>query len=655
MDQVQPLHVPAGLPIDQATREEHVALGAANLLNENVRFTSRGCLAKRNGFTALSTLRLDGTSRTSGYKLFSYGEQMCIVDGHVLDVFDPITGTNVTRDRVPECGAVDRVPMPYTSGTPLLADSSVTSNGFLIAGVVQIASPNISFLVNVLNAETNELVRSDVLLSNVAGTGWAGVTMVGTTAIALYVVAGAVNTIKARTLDCSSAAGITAGWTAAVTLCTDRFDGLAFDTTPMGDRFALIYVNTAGGSNQVSVKTLDHTATLIAATTLSTGAVGTTVSVAGNVGDTLWCSYVTATAHHNVIGLDPIALGIVSTQATALIGGTSTAFEALTATSLGAGEIVIEQGSTGNVLMWTITFSNVAGTTTIGITAEYVNLKPVTKPWYVDGRVYVGVSPQDVAAGGNTQKCFFVVDITTASTTLRPVASIAPRLSILSSALAQHVSLVSGKRFVFLNLVVRNQLSLNTTSGSFGPSFEATYVDFGDPRRWLSQEYNGNLYLGGAGVTTYFDGMLVRESGFMKRPDQPTTTTSGTGYTDTNVRYVAVYESIDSSGNVEWSAVSDPSTQISPSNVTVNVKVSTMTVTSRYDTDAPANIIQIAIYRTTAGGTVFFRVGVIANDVTQTTVTFADNVATAVVTANAQLYKAPGVPGTAQEDRKSVV
>lgn len=652
MDQVQPLHVPAGLPIDQATREEHVAIGAANLLNENVRFATRGGLAKRNGFTALSTLRLDATSRTAGFKLFSYGEQMCIVDGHVLDVFDPITGVNVTRDRVSECGAVERVPLPYTSGSPLVADSQVTSNGYLVAMVMQADSHfNVSVLVNVMNAETNELVRSDLVvpLGSVALTGWAGVTVVGTKAILLYVQAGAVNTIKARTLDCSSAAGLSAGWTAAVNLCTDRFDNLAFSTTPLGDRFALIYINTAGGANQVSVRTFDATATLIAATTISTGAMGTGVSIGGNQGDTLWCSWVNAGALHKVIGLDPIGLGIVSSATTVWAGGTSTAVEGICATTFGAGQFITSQGNTGNVIFMSVAFANVAGVTTVSTTGQSLNLKPTTKPFFVDGRVYAAVAPQDVVAGGNKQQCLFVVDITAPTTTLRPIANIAPRLSLLGG-LTQQVPLVSGKRFVFLNVVVRNQLSLGTTSGSFGPSFEATFLDFGDTRRWGSQEYNGNCYLGGCGVTSYFDGMLVRESGFMKRPDQPALTlAAGPGVTDTNIRYVAIYESIDASGNVEWSAVSDPSALASPANQTVNVKVSTLAVTSRYDSDAPANVVQIVIYRSTNGGAVFFRVGVVANDTTVATVTFPDNVATATVTANAQLYKVPGVPGTAQD------
>lgn len=644
---LQVVHIPAGLGIDQGTREEIVQPGTANLLNENVRITRRGALGKRYGYTALTTLRLDGTSRTTGWKLFPFGEQLGIIDGHLLDLYDSISSRNVTRDRVPECGPVERVILPYP-GQAILFDSAVTSNGYLIAGTVIQVGSNLQLQVSVLNAATDELVRTDIILSSIPGTGWAGVTVIGTKAIVVYT--SSTTTIKCQVLDCSSASGLNTGWGAAQTIATDRLDSLAFDTTPFADRFAIVYVNSSGGASQISIKTVDATGAILESATNSTSSVTPAVcSCAGNDGDTLWVSWNQTTSNF-VLGLSPTSLATVIATAANQVAITPTQ-HALTATTTQKCCLVIATGSTGatQVVAQSVLISGGGAAAPDGTPRNWPNVTGATKPWYTGGHIYCVVAPQDRVNGNNTQQNMIVVDVGEDSTTLRPVATIAPRLSPINRG-TQHCSLVSGQRFVFLNAVQRTSLSSGTAVGSTGPSIEATYLDFASSARWESVQYNGNVYLTG-GITTYLDGQLVRESEFVTRPDQPTTSFSGTGISDTTIKYVAVLESVDASGNIEWSAVSDPSAPVTPVNQGVVVTLSQLLITSRYDTSSPSNVIRIAVYRTSnsTGNLIYYRAGVVANASNSISTTFTDTMPTATLLTQAQLYKQPGVPGTAQD------
>lgn len=143
-------------------------------------------------------------------------------------------------------------------------------------------------------------------------------------------------------------------------------------------------------------------------------------------------------------------------------------------------------------------------------------------------------------------------------------------------------------------------------------------------------------------LTQSFDGQQVVEHGFSIFPETLSASQSGaSGLADGTYQFVATYSWTDANGDVHESA---PSLPISftvtggPRNVTVDVP------TNRLTTKAG---VVVNLYRTTAGGSVFYKTtpsstGFTFNDNTVDTVSIVDDTADATLTGNPQLYTTGG-------------
>ena len=157
----RPMHIPAGLPLDEAIRPELLDVGKANVSNVNVRQDERGALRKRLGFGSQSRNRIGGL-RTAGGRLFSHEGVPCVIDGAHLDSFVERANTNVTRSRVSECAY-------RLMGVPVSAASSLITDTEHCAGFVAVASvPDFfgSGCVVVLDAATGAIVRGPEVLAS---------------------------------------------------------------------------------------------------------------------------------------------------------------------------------------------------------------------------------------------------------------------------------------------------------------------------------------------------------------------------------------------------------------------------------------------------------------------------------------------------------
>lgn len=167
----------------------------------------------------------------------------------------------------------------------------------------------------------------------------------------------------------------------------------------------------------------------------------------------------------------------------------------------------------------------------------------------------------------------------------------------------------------------------------------ATKLDFIDSNHFLSAPLAGSLYTVG-GILQSYDGVRYVEHGFHVYPEGFTVTPSAMGghMADGIYQYVVTYEWPD---NNQLTQYSTPSANLQATvaggggNGSVAVKIPTLRLTKK------ANV-RIVVYRTTASGTVLYRVtsalAPLYNDPTVDTVTFTDTLVDANITGNQLLY-----------------
>lgn len=160
-------------------------------------------------------------------------------------------------------------------------------------------------------------------------------------------------------------------------------------------------------------------------------------------------------------------------------------------------------------------------------------------------------------------------------------------------------------------------------------------------------EQANNLHFGGGFVSMY-DGTAVVEHGFHLFPEGVTAvySISAGGLSIGSYQYIAIYEWIDSQGNTHKSAPSIAVTVSVPADTaSVDVTIPMLRVTSKND---PRRPVLIAVYRTVANGTLFFRVSAntggsaLLNDPTTDSIVFHDTAADGDILGNSQLYTTGG-------------
>lgn len=168
-------------------------------------------------------------------------------------------------------------------------------------------------------------------------------------------------------------------------------------------------------------------------------------------------------------------------------------------------------------------------------------------------------------------------------------------------------------------------------------------MDFDDPDIGQSAQLGENLLIN-SGYLQCYDGMSIFESGFHIYPDhigvtkKPAATGGGTatGPLSGDLLYKVVYEWTDNKNQLHRSA---PSFQAQAATKFVNeialISIPTLFLTDRKGTRSP---VVCSIYRTTDGGTIFYKVGQIYNNTSSTVTVFEDNNADATIEVNQQIY-----------------
>lgn len=637
----RPMHVPAGLPIDESTRRELLDVGNANVSANNVRHNKKGALEKRLGFGPLVKTRSVASSRSAGRRLFAHNGVPTIIDGSFLDSYVEAASANFTRSRVPEC-SYRLMDLPTPSASAYLYDVEYC-NGFVAV------SSGLTFggagCVCVIEADTGALVRAPESL--VAG----NVRIILGSFSSRYLVAcvyviGTGNT-TAYLLD-TQAMGT--GWTFLATIAAPS------STSPsicsLSDRVAISY-GTASGTDRVWVDTYNESGIIQSRSVNTASVTPGLMSLDGSIAGTLWLAWAE--------GLNVKAIGLDADALSTTFAASATVLTATTAVS----DLAICEGPTaGTARAWVLSailpsslsmcsITTVASTTTPGAATTVRNATPISRPFVQDGRYYSVFTASTTAVGinGNTQGLCIVADWTDDVTYVRPVANVEPGLCPGQATVCK-VSPVgtSGRRIYGFQVVKTGSVNFDAfVSGSGTTSCSLVEFDFASRQRWQVAEHANSTYLGGA-ILSVYDGDRVTEAGFLARPNRVQGSLAGTGITGT-YRCVAVYEDIDAAGNWVVSGVSDVSASVTAANNTITWSTTPMTISSRI----AKGTTRVVFYRTANGGEPpYYRLGAVANDTSLGLVSYADTTTDTTLTTRAKLY-APNLPGAAGEalDRRA--
>jgi hypothetical protein len=159
---------------------------------------------------------------------------------------------------------------------------------------------------------------------------------------------------------------------------------------------------------------------------------------------------------------------------------------------------------------------------------------------------------------------------------------------------------------------------------------------------------SGGLTLISGGFLKQYDGSVVTEAQFLFSPEKPTTTgTTGGSVADGTYSYITTWEWTDNNGNRMQSLSSVPKQHVKSTSGNASIIVSCKKLPSTLIPTNSINFPMFCVYRTTNGGTVYYKVSsdtspVSANPNTST-VTFTDTLADASIISREVLYTTGGI------------
>lgn len=631
--------------IDEGTQDEVLEGGAAWLVLENGRQDKMGGYSTRPGFTALSSGRLDASTASAGLKLFAHrNDTVRITETLQAEAYSSQATAWSPLGRVPECAA-RLIDMP-TMGTSATLEDVDATNGYIATSWLSGTGSSYTAYVAIVDQVTGAVIRAPEVVGTSTSLAPPLLAVQGAHFIlARYSATG--TKIQAFYLDTTSPATIATGWVAfGASLCVDCAGGsYVLHSLPHASmpRVALLYRNSGGGTDQITLVTFDITGVAQTQTILTDSQTPNTVALGGFATDTLWLAWDEGVVVW-VQGVDPFAISSdLATRIDPIALTTAVAYLGIAgSTELGrarvwATDTVVPQSAMRGV-------STVSGAASPD-GASYTNVTAVwmaRKPFHLAGRYYSAFYAVDAA---NSQSGFIVCDWTEDLAYLRPIANPAPDV-------ASYGHFGFGK-FVAGTVSTSLYAGFNVKRSAIADGTALLALDFASSHRWQSVTHGEATFLSG-GLLSYYDGLRVAEVGFMNRPAKPTTGTSGTGITAvTGWRYIAVYEETDAEGNWCVSGLSDPSSSTGAvSNKTVSVTTTPLSITSRASSSAAARGTRVAVYRTLDGGEApYYRVGTVLSDYVLTGVIFADATTDAILATRSKLYAQPGVPGTSQDRR----
>lgn len=323
----------------------------------------------------------------------------------------------------------------------------------------------------------------------------------------------------------------------------------------------------------------------------------------------LFCNFTTSKAElHTFRTLDMLALA--HTDLGVSLGGYRlTSLE----TSTGVLTAYIEPEGSSPLLraVW-----NSAGTVTTTAGAWARGLRLAGAAFTFSGRRFLPCLYQDVYSSvsldvAGVQPTFFLLDADTGRVVARALTGECG--GPLGVTVALPHSTVTAD-FVALLVPRRQRVEFQADSGvAFDVSsvgLARIEVKAGDPCELLRVEENGTLHMGGA-APSYYDGSTWVEDGFHVSPEGVKAAGSGAGSLSAGTySWVVCYEWVDAKGRMHRSAPSIPVGFVATAGGRAQLTIPLLHLTRKVG-------VRLAIYRTTANGTVFYRLSTSVNNYIQ--------------------------------------
>jgi hypothetical protein len=644
--QKQLLDVPLSLGLDQKTDVRGLQPQQAVQMSNCVRLKT-GNTRKRFGHTSLPKTLGSGTLGSVNYAGSFQGAAWMAasvaspnnIQGLYIGPFSDQMGGWGLETFANEAQHLDRRPLISDTNQILDYDISVSSAGVLVY-VYQLVGSN-RLNAGLLDMSGGGSANSQGLATHVGtpqdmlapgGTGSAPKVLVcGTTALAFWQDTGT-KSILVTTMSLTGVLFPT--WNAPTTLATPSgsfVTGIYDVCAVAGDatRFVLAYETSAQSVQALVINVSNFTTnrTLNFDTQANFNTLKALTVCARNNGH-YWVAY-TATAGSGVSGVAGVTRAAFFNEGSVTQATPATVYSWPTGTPIGKAGIdatealgalfvhssgeAAGQAAMANATLKTVILTDSAGAVSVGSIATNVGLQLSSKP--VVGSQTIAYGYFGVVTPSLLQGTMYALgaykNASLANPFPRPVATFAPRLTkvipqpVVSSVVLAHAAVVP----TLPGSVIAFPISFSTQT--FRNSLAVGLIDVASTRAGSSVEL-GQAEALTASAPYLYDGMGTYQPGFVSYPELPTPTAVGSGgsLSAGSYQYIAHYEIRTRGGELIRSATSPAVKVTTVNNDSVTFLVPQIPIDIRHQAFAGTTqpIAYLALYRTTANGTLFYRV-----------------------------------------------
>ena len=640
----QVVQLPFGTGQDEFSKSELVEPPHFTRL-ENVVVTKAGSLQKRFGTEQLPILDVAGGSITNIKSLSSFRDETVLHGKRYLYSYTPGIARWVKDGYGAECVARRRALVATSDQIHESDIAYVKSNagGFIATAHVIYTNAGTSQIIvaDIRDAATGAVVIPQAKIANalIAG-GTIKLISLGSAFYLFFTESGTAG-LRCVTFD---VAGYATAWSAATTV--DSSAGpITLAATTYQTAILVSYKISAGP--KVRTILLNSSLSILATRDMAYAA-GSVVSIDSSVDPSgnLFVAYSWTNVgfyESDVFALDAATLAVTGTQLTVL---STSASVGIVATSASNATVVISS-STTQITRWAALVITAGAVTSPYLTGTIYNMRAISRPALIGGMTCVLTDNYDSIASVQTQPTAFMMQLLNLGMPSgRAIATIAPRLVQTANGDNTRTSIAYDQT----NL--RYISTVQVQNGADSTRVDGVTFDLNHKSLCLSDELNGVLAVSG-GTPLQYDGTYVSELAYLSYPLITATAAGAAGALTGTYSYIAVYEWMTPSGVRMQSAPSLPVTLagLAAQKGTVTVRSLTNTMHGDFNfSTAPASVVTIALYRTVASGTVYYRCTTVTgttNTLSAATLTVTDNTTDASIVTNELLYAQPGVAGAA--------
>lgn len=624
--------------IDTKTDEKVVQPGRLLAL-ENGRFTKIGTLTKRFGYDDLNKTVLGGTDITAGKAVAAYFNELVLMDGQKL--YSYVASNDAFADRgICTAVGVRSLDVIRNTASQKLSDVATTRGVTVYAW----EDSRGGVRATVIDESSGLPIQADIVISATASRP-----RVSSTADFLFVhYMDAASTFKVQRLNPLSPLA----FETAVTVASDaNATNPNFDISRYGTYLVCSYETTGNVIKTGFLKSdgtigsgLDGFPASVTTAQSGSGAICVVGVSNGDANDGVYLFY-----HNTTDGLRcRIYNTDLTTSSTTTVDSITTVVNQITALISGASCHVwyeVSAGATYNIRLKADSITRAGVAASGGTGQEFVRSLGLSGKAFEDnsGNIFL------IANHASTlQPTYFTLRHISATRAF-VVNTIAPENASGVTVKRSHVSNIAsvGSGDYLFPALVKSRL-ISESGQIYGQvGVQSVTLVTEDPAIYQTKVLGRNLHIAG-GLLFNYDGRTCFEHGYNLFPENLSNAiTAAGGVIEAGTRqYAAVYEWTDNQGQVHQSA---PSVGLSVTNIlndSNTLTIPTLRVTEKKSV-AGRSEVSIALYRTKASGTVFYRVSSISsptlNSVTSDTVTIADTAADTTIGANEILYTTGGI------------